>query len=88
MSVCRERSESRLSLKRILFIWSRFALIGCCSLYKAWTFFSFNEIVRRSYEHVTISLASVASVILLLIIIVSWKLGRTSSEANDQVKEI
>lgn len=88
MSAYRERSGSRPSFKRILFICSLFALVGCCLLYKAWTSFQIKEIVWRSYEHVTISLASVASVILLLIIIVSWKYARTSCGANDEVIEI
>lgn len=57
-------------------------------MYKAWTSFPFKEIVWRSDEHVTISLASVASVILLLIITVSWKYARISCDANDEVKEI
>lgn len=88
MSAYRERSGSRPSFKRILFIRSLFALVGCCLLCKAWTSFPFKEIVWHSYEHSTISLASVASVLLLLVIIVSWKIARTSCEANDQVKEI
>lgn len=88
MSAYRERSGSRPSFKRILFIKSLFALVGCCLLYKAWTSFLFKEIVWRSYEHITISLASVASVILLLIITVSWKYARTRCEGNDEVKEI
>ena len=88
MSVYREKNESRPSLKRALSIWFLFALVGCCLMNIAWTHFPYHEIVRQSCRNATIVLGSVASVILLLIIIVSWKYVGTSSEANDQVTEI
>uniref|UniRef100_A0A8W8LQR5 Uncharacterized protein n=1 Tax=Magallana gigas TaxID=29159 RepID=A0A8W8LQR5_MAGGI len=67
------------SLKRILLIWVLFALIGCSLIVITWIYFPENKIVQKSQENALTSLVSVASAVLLVIVLrVVWKYGGPS----------
>uniref|UniRef100_K1PHR8 Uncharacterized protein n=1 Tax=Magallana gigas TaxID=29159 RepID=K1PHR8_MAGGI len=67
------------SLKRILLIWVLVALIGCSLIVMTWIYFPENKIVQKSQENALTSMVSVASAMLLVIILrVVWKYGGPS----------
>uniref|UniRef100_A0A8W8HL34 Uncharacterized protein n=1 Tax=Magallana gigas TaxID=29159 RepID=A0A8W8HL34_MAGGI len=67
------------SLKRILLIWVIFALIGCSLIVMTWIYFPENKIAQKSQENALTSMVSVASAMLLVIILrVVWKYGGPS----------
>lgn len=74
-----QRYNPKPSLQRILLIWVLFALIWWFLIVITWIYFPVNKIEQKSQENALNSLVSVASAILLVILLrIFWKYGGPS----------